>query len=88
MHSAKKIKADFNTDLRCKLKMKILDVRLFVQITYANHFGNINEMVFYIVMFGLEDNDPRRITSGKLALQVHQGPEMLVQFKDIRLREF
>jgi hypothetical protein len=40
------------------------------------------------VMCELEDNDPRRIPSGKLALQVHQGPEMLVQFKDIRLREF
>jgi type 1 glutamine amidotransferase len=41
-----------------------------------------------VVMCEVEDNDPRRIPSGKLALQVHQGPDMLVQFKDIRLREF
>jgi type 1 glutamine amidotransferase len=40
------------------------------------------------VMCEVEDNDPRRVTSGKLALQVHQGPDMLVQFKDIRFREF
>ena len=41
-----------------------------------------------VVMCEIEDNDPKRVPSGRLALQVHQGPPMLVQFKDIRLRQF
>ena len=36
----------------------------------------------------IEDDNPKRPRTGKLALQVHQGPPMLVQFKDIRLRQF
>jgi len=50
--------------------------------------GRIVLKINDVVMCELEDNDPRRISSGKLVLQVHQGPEMLVQFKDIRLRRF
>ncbi len=38
-------------------------------------------------MCEIEDNDPNRIEQGKLALQVHEGPPMQVQFKDIYLRE-
>ncbi|MBN1670581.1 MAG: DUF1080 domain-containing protein [Kiritimatiellae bacterium] len=35
----------------------------------------------------LVDNDPKgRLTSGVLALQIHAGPPMLVEFKDIRLK--
>lgn len=41
-----------------------------------------------VVMCEIQDDDPNRIVAGKLALQVHQGPDMKVQFKDIRLREF
>jgi type 1 glutamine amidotransferase len=41
-----------------------------------------------VVMCEIEDNDTKRVPSGRLALQVHQGPPMLVQFKDIRLRRF
>ncbi len=41
-----------------------------------------------VAMCEIEDNDPKRVPSGRLALQVHQGPPMLVQFKDIRLRQF
>jgi type 1 glutamine amidotransferase len=41
-----------------------------------------------VVMCEVEDNDPKRVPSGRLALQVHQGPPMLVQFKDIWLRQF
>jgi type 1 glutamine amidotransferase len=50
--------------------------------------GRIVLKINDVVMCELEDNDPRRIQSGKLALQVHQGPDMLVQFKDIRLCRF
>lgn len=36
----------------------------------------------------VEDNDPaQQDFSGILALQLHSGPEMLVQFKDIRLKK-
>jgi type 1 glutamine amidotransferase len=50
--------------------------------------GRIILKINDVVMCDLEDNDPRRIPSGRLALQVHQGPDMLVQFKDIRIRQF
>jgi len=50
--------------------------------------GHILLKINDVVMCDIQDDDPRRMTSGKLALQVHQGPDMKVQFKDIRLREF
>lgn len=37
-------------------------------------------------MSELEDRDPKRLVRGWLALQVHTGPPMRVQFKDIYLR--
>ena len=50
--------------------------------------GHVVLKINDVLMCEIEDNDPRRVPTGKLALQVHQGPPMLVQFKDIRLREF
>ena len=41
-----------------------------------------------VVMSEVRDNDPRRALSGLLALQVHTGPSMKVQFKNVRLRQF
>ena len=35
----------------------------------------------------LDDRDPKRISRGQLALQVHIGPPMLVQFRDIHLHK-
>lgn len=40
------------------------------------------------VMCELVDHDPRRTLRGFLALQVHVGPPMTVQFKDIQIRQF
>jgi len=40
------------------------------------------------LMCQLEDNDPNRIKRGLLAVQIHTGRPMLVQFKDLRIREF
>jgi hypothetical protein len=34
----------------------------------------------------LDDDDAHRVTSGVLALQVHAGEPMRIQFKDIRLK--
>lgn len=41
-----------------------------------------------VVMCEAIDDDPWRIREGKLALQVHRGEDMLVQFKDIRIRHY
>jgi len=38
------------------------------------------------VMSEAIDNDAKSLRSGKLALQIHVGPPMTVQFKDIRLK--
>jgi type 1 glutamine amidotransferase len=40
-----------------------------------------------VVMSEVRDQDPRRALSGLLGLQVHTGPPMKVQFKNLRLRE-
>lgn len=40
------------------------------------------------VMSELDDRDPKRLVRGWLGLQVHTGPPMRVQFKDIFLRRF
>ncbi|MBN2269545.1 MAG: DUF1080 domain-containing protein [Sedimentisphaerales bacterium] len=50
--------------------------------------GHVVLKINDVVMCELEDSDPRMPASGKLALQVHQGPDMMVQFKDIRIRQF
>jgi hypothetical protein len=39
-------------------------------------------------MAELDDQDPKRLVRGWLGLQVHTGPPMRVQFKDIYLRRF
>ncbi len=41
-----------------------------------------------VPMAELIDRDPKRLTRGRLALQVHVGPPMRVQFKDIFLRRY
>jgi type 1 glutamine amidotransferase len=56
--------------------------------TLSARGGRVILKINGVIMCDLQDNDPRRISSGKLALQVHQGPDMLVQFKDIRIRQF
>ena len=40
-----------------------------------------------VVMSEVRDNDPRRALSGLLAVQVHTGPAMKVQFKNLRMRQ-
>lgn len=56
--------------------------------TVIANAGRVTLIINDVVMCEVEDNDPNRIAVGKLALQVHRGPDMLVQFRDIRLREF
>jgi hypothetical protein len=48
--------------------------------------GNAVLKINGVTMCELEDRDPKRLVHGWLALQVHVGPPMCVQFKDIYLR--
>jgi type 1 glutamine amidotransferase len=50
--------------------------------------GNAQLSINGIVMCELEDHDPKRLVRGWLALQVHTGPPMKVEFKDIYMRRF
>lgn len=48
--------------------------------------GRVTLAINGLPMCELEDRDPKRLVRGWLALQVHTGPPMRVQFKDIFLR--
>jgi len=56
--------------------------------TVITKAGHTTLIINGVTMCEVQDDDPKRPTAGKLAIQVHRGPEMLVQFKDIRIREF
>jgi hypothetical protein len=48
--------------------------------------GRVSLAINGTPMCGLDDRDPKRLVRGWLALQVHVGPPMRVQFKDIFLK--
>jgi hypothetical protein len=48
--------------------------------------GQVKLSINGALMCELEDHDPKRLVRGWLGLQVHSGPAMRVQFKDIYLR--
>ncbi len=48
--------------------------------------GSVVLKINGVTMCELDDRDPKRLVHGWLALQVHVGPPMCVQFKDIYLR--
>ena len=48
--------------------------------------GKVELAINGVTMCELDDRDPRRLNRGWLALQVHVGKPMTVQFKDIYLR--
>ncbi len=48
--------------------------------------GHVVLKINGVTMSELDDRDPKRLVHGWLALQVHVGPPMRVQFKDIYLR--
>lgn len=50
------------------------------------HGGHVVLTINGVVMADLQDNDPKRLAEGVLGLQVHQGPPMKVQFKDLWLK--
>jgi hypothetical protein len=48
--------------------------------------GHVTLTINGVPMCELDDRDSKRLTRGWLGLQVHTGPPMKVQFKDIVLR--
>jgi hypothetical protein len=48
--------------------------------------GRVKLAINGVAMCELDDRDPKQLVHGWLALQVHAGPPMRVQFKDIYLR--
>jgi len=56
-----------------------------VNFLHAHRKGTVLK-INGVTMCELDDRDPRRLVHGWLALQVHVGPPMCVQFKDIYLR--
>jgi type 1 glutamine amidotransferase len=48
--------------------------------------GQVKLAINGVPMCELDDRDPKRLVRGWLALQVHTGPPMRVQFKDVFLR--
>jgi hypothetical protein len=48
--------------------------------------GQVKLTINGVPMCELDDRDPRRLLRGWLALQVHTGPPMRVQFRDVILR--
>jgi len=58
----------------------------YVIIARGNH---IQHYLNGLAVVDVTDNDPKgRMMSGILALQIHAGPPMVVEFKDLRLKKF
>lgn len=67
-----------------------IDVNRWNDYTIVARGGRILLKINDVTMCDVDDQDPRRLERGVLALQVHTGPPMMVQFKDIffRILEF
>jgi hypothetical protein len=66
-------------------KIKLGDWNEYTIIARGNHLTHI---INGTTMSEVIDNQPSKAqASGVIALQIHQGPPMVVQFKDIRLKE-
>jgi hypothetical protein len=66
-------------------KIKLGDWNEYTIIAKGNHLTHI---INGTPMSEVIDNQPSKaLASGIVALQIHQGPPMVVQFKDIRLKE-
>ncbi len=63
-----------------------IDVSQWNDYTIIARGGRIILKINDVTMCDIEDHDPRRLQSGVLALQIHTGPPMTVQFKDIYFR--
>ena len=78
----------FSPTLRSGPLLKHVKPKQWNDCTFSARGGRIILKINGVVMCDLEDNDPRRIPSGRPALHIHEGPDMLVQLKNIRIRKF
>ena len=51
-----------------------------------NKISDSRPLQFPVTVDVTDNSKSKRLTSGILALQLHAGPPMLVQFKNIRLK--
>ncbi len=66
--------------------LKVYKANEWNDYTVIARAGHVVLKINGMTMCELDDHDPKRIARGWLALQVHVGPPMVVQFKDIYLR--
>jgi type 1 glutamine amidotransferase len=67
--------------------LKAVKAKEWNDYTVIAKAGKVKLAINGIAMCELEDHDPKRLVHGWLALQVHVGPPMCVQFKDVYLRK-
>ncbi len=58
------------------------DYLIIAKGNHLRHFINGVQTIDVI-----DNDEKRRATAGILALQIHTGPPMIVEFKDIRIKE-
>jgi len=66
--------------------LKAVDIGEWNDYRVVARGGHVVLEINGVTMCELDDRDPRRIERGRLGLQVHVGPPMVVQFKDVFLR--
>lgn len=68
--------------------LKHVDLSRWNQYLIKSRQGHTTLSINGQLMCEAIDRDPNRPKRGKLALQVHRGPDMKVQFKDLYLRRY
>jgi hypothetical protein len=66
--------------------LKVVRTNDWNDYTVVAREGKVTLQINNVTMSELDDRDPQRLVRGWLGLQVHTGPPMRVQFKDIYLR--
>jgi len=70
-----------------KKLLEAIKIKEWNDYTVVAKGGHVVLKINGATMCELDDRDPRRIPRGWLAVQVHVGPPMTVQFKDIYFRD-
>lgn len=69
-----------------KKLLEAINIRDWNDYVIMANKGRVLLSINGVTMCELEDRDPKRLVHGWLAAQVHAGPPMLVQLKDVFLR--
>ncbi|MBN1853379.1 MAG: DUF1080 domain-containing protein [Pirellulales bacterium] len=71
-----------------KKLLEVMNIREWNDCTLIAKGSSAAFTINGVTMCELEDHDPKRLVHGWLALQVHAGTPMLVQYKNVYLRRF